>query len=367
MTKPILVFALAALCLQAAPGSRFITETDLYSFQWIADPQISPDGSKVVYTHVSVNKKKDGYETALWIVPVGGGPTRQLTSGPHDSSARWSPDGRQLAFTRAVEKAGKPDPPQIYLLSMEGGEARTLTDIPKGAASPVWSPDGKRIAFGSKALAKDFQTKDPSKEDEKSDVRVITRAVYRANGAGYVDADRPTHIWTVTVPAVLDTPQKASQITSGTFDENSPCWSNDGTRLFFVSNRVAEPYYEPPDTDLYSVGAEGGDITKIAHIQGTIGGPVLSPDGKHIAFVGHPTGQPQRSYSQPDLFITGVEPGSTPKNLTTAYDFDIGGGVGGDQAPPMGGERSQPFWSADGRFIFVVAPRPILATCSWSI
>ena len=82
---------------------------------------------------------------------------------------------------------------------------------------------------------------------------------------------------------------------------------------------------------------------------------MLSPDGQHIAFVGDLTGKPQRSYSQPDLFITGVDAGGTPKNLTTAYDFDIGGGIGGDQAPPRGGGRSQPFWSGDGRFIYIVA------------
>ena len=337
---------------------RPITETDLYSFQWIADPQISPDGAKVVYTHVTVNKKKDGYDSALWIIPARGGAARQLTDGPRDLAPRWSPDGRQIAFNRSVEKNGKPEPAQIYLLSMEGGEARPLTDIPKGAGSQAWAPDGKRIAFTSHAIPKDFEKADKDKEDKedpKSDVRVITRAVYRANGAGYPEADRPAHIWTVTVPDVLEAPQKATQITFGNFDEQSVFWSRDGAKMFFISNRVAEPYYETPDTDLYSVNADGGEILKLSHIEGTIANAVLSPDGQHIAFVGDLTGKPQRSYSQPDLFVTSVAAGATPKNLTTAYDFDIGGGIGGDQAPPRGGGRSQPFWSADGKFIYIVA------------
>src|SRR5450755_3606701 len=110
-----------------AADRRPIAETDIFSFQWIANPRISPDGSRIVYTHVTVNQKHDNYETALWIIPSSGGPARQLTAGPHDSSPQWSPDGKQLAFARGSENDGKPQPGQIYLLAMDGGEARPLT------------------------------------------------------------------------------------------------------------------------------------------------------------------------------------------------------------------------------------------------
>ena len=142
--------ALATLCLAIAlPGAdrRPITETDIYSFRWIANPRISPDGSRVVYPYVTVNQKKDGYDTSLWIILTSGGTARQLTSGPRDTSPQWSPDGKLLAFARSSEKDGKPQPGQIFLLSMDGGEARPLTDLPKGAGGPVWSPDGHSIAF----------------------------------------------------------------------------------------------------------------------------------------------------------------------------------------------------------------------------
>jgi dipeptidyl aminopeptidase/acylaminoacyl peptidase len=105
-------------------------------------------------------------------------------------------------------------------------------------------------------------------------------------------------------------------------------------------------------------GAAGGDIRKIASIDGPISALSLSPDGRRLAFVGEINGGEgviQRSYSQPDLFITGVEPGSTPKNLTAGYDFDIGEGVGGDQGPPRGGGASKPYWSPDGHSAFVRA------------
>src|SRR4051794_25976663 len=90
----------------AADGKRSIAKEDLYAFQWIADARISPDGSKVAYTHVKVTPKHDGYETALWIVPAAGGTPRELTSGTHDTEGRWSPDGKWIAFLRSSEKDG---------------------------------------------------------------------------------------------------------------------------------------------------------------------------------------------------------------------------------------------------------------------
>jgi dipeptidyl aminopeptidase/acylaminoacyl peptidase len=338
-------------------AKRPITENDLYAFQWAGSPQISPDGSKIVYTLVKVTAKHDNYETALWVTPATGGPARQLTSGPHDSSAQWSPDGKLLAFLRATEKDGKPEPPQIYLLSMEGGEARAITDIPKGAGDPVWAPNGRSLAFSSATLAKDFEKKKDDAAPE-SDVRVITRAQYRENGEGYIDPDRRDHIWIVDVPQVSASPQKARQVTTGEFDESEITWSRDGSKLYFTSDRVKESYYAPPQNAIYEVNAAGGEIRKVAAIDGPMGGLALSPDGRRLAFVGalnRGEGVIQRSYSQPDLFVTTIEAGSTPKNLTANYDFDIAGDVGGDQGPPRGGGESKPFWSADGRNIFVRA------------
>ncbi len=187
---------------------------------------------------------------------------------------------------------------------------------------------------------------------------MITKATYRDNDEGYEEPGRPSHIWTIQVPAILTTALKAKQITTGEFDENDPVWSRDGSTLYFHSDRVREPYYQSPDSDLYMVSASGGDLTKIASIDGQIGGLALSPDGTRMAFVGAINageGVVERSYSQPDLFVTNLEPGSTPKNLTTKFDFDIGDSVGGDQAPPRANGGSKPYWSRDGRFIFVLA------------
>ena len=350
--RSILILALTALCAAAAE-KRPITETDLYAFKWVADPNISPDGSQVAYTLVTVTPKHDNYLTSLWIVPTAGGAPRQLSSGTHDSAPRWSPDGARLAFLRAGEKDGRPDPAQIYILDIRGGgEARALTDLPKGASSPVWSPDGHSIAFMSSTEPSDS---DKKKDEEKSDVRVINRAVYRSNGAGYRDYERVSHIFTAEVPAILSAPAKARQITKDRFDEGSLTWSRDGAQLYFTSEREPEPYYERPHTDLYAIDAKGGEMRKVVTFNGSMHGLALSPDGKSIAFAGTQNGPKVLSYQQPDLFVSDLTPGATPKCLTTDYDYDIGGGVGGDQAPPRASAPSLPYWSKDGRYIYVTA------------
>src|SRR5215470_12751214 len=129
-------FAILASTFSSAqsPSMRSITEKDLFDFVWIANPQLSLDGSRVAFTRVVVDEKRTGYETSIWLVATSGkeSPTR-LTNGKHDSQARWSPDGSRLAFVRAGDKddSGKSKPPQIALLSMAGGEARAITDLPK--------------------------------------------------------------------------------------------------------------------------------------------------------------------------------------------------------------------------------------------
>ena len=209
---------------QGASAKRNITEKDLFDFVWIGGPQISPDGARVAYVRVTVNEKKDGYDTAIWMVPTAGDEApRQLTSGPRDSGPRWSPDGKLLVFSRAMEKDGKKQPPQLCLLPMSGGDAFIFTDLPKGAGDPKWSPDGKSIVFISSSNPEDLakQARQKKKEEElkkaaaaegspaaatagekkeeeapaeehESDVHVITHAVYRDNEEGYLDPKRPS-------------------------------------------------------------------------------------------------------------------------------------------------------------------------------
>lgn len=382
------------IAILAFAQKRSITEKDLFQFNWIGDPQISPDGSRVAFVKVTVNDKKDGYDTSLWSVSLSGDATPQrITSGNHDSSPRWSPDGKWLAFLRTPEPSpaasGPPRPsgPQLYMLPMTGGESWKFTDLPRGAGSAVWSPDGAMIAFVSTTSPDDLakQRRERSKPAEKtdkdekkdstpenreaskttaagaeseheSDVRVITRAVYRFNGAGYADPKHPQHIWVVTAPQSSEQTVQPKQLTSGQFQENNPIWSKDGSRIYFETERVLEPYYELAHTDIYSISSAGGEPTKLLTINMGMGEVSLSPDGKRMAFCAS-VSEPVQSYTEPDLWVVDLTPDAKPRNLTAKYDFDMCSGVGGDQGTPRAGGSEQVIWSPDGTSLITTTAR----------
>jgi dipeptidyl aminopeptidase/acylaminoacyl peptidase len=351
----------------AVPGlaqKRSITEKDLFSFVWIGDPQVSPDGSQIAFVRVTVNDRKDGYNTSIWTVLTATGETRQLTSGIRDSTPRWSPDGKYLCFVRVPEKDGRPDQPQLFMLSMGGGEGFQFTSVPRGAGGPQWSPDGKMISFYNGATteeiakaAKSTPTPSPSPgaspkpEDRESDVRVITRAIYRSNGAGYVDNKHPQHVWVVAAPKTGDEKVTPKQLTTGRYDDGNVTWAKDNSRLYFVSNHNDEPYYELPTTDIYSVSVTGGEPQKLTSFDMGSGALSVSPDGKKFAFYASPN-KPVQSYTEPDLWVMDIAPNAVPKNLTKNFGFDVGSGVGGDNTAPRSPGGNPPIWSADGRKIY---------------
>ncbi len=364
----------------AGVQTRVITEKDLFDFIWVANPQLSPDGTRVAFTRVNVDEKRTGYETSIWTVATSGSePPVRMTNGKHDAQPRWSPDSKRIVFVRGGDKdeTGKPKPAQIAVLSLAGGEAWIVTDLQKGAADPVWSPDSKRIAFLSSTTLEDIEkaqrkktsvkssetkeaegAKNPAQpkqrepeSEHESDVHVISRAVYRSNDEGYLDPKRNEHIWVLDVPTTSDELTKPVQLTSGHFDERELVWSHDNSRLYFLTQRIDEPYYELPSADIYSVPSGGGSLEKLATVPMDISDLVLGPDGRKFAFHGSVT-QPIRSYSQPDLWVMDVAPNAQPRNLTVDYDFDMGSSVFGDNAAPRGGHGRALYWSPDGRWLF---------------
>ena len=146
--------------------SRVPRPEDLFDLRVPTQVRISPDGSTVVFTVRSIAPARDGYRHSLWLVPSDGsiaGPPAD-PGAESDSAPRWSPDGRTLAFISdragvlqaggAGEKPGRAEAPkegaaQVWLLPMDGGEARQLTRLPRDVSDLAWSPDGTRLCVVS--------------------------------------------------------------------------------------------------------------------------------------------------------------------------------------------------------------------------
>ncbi|GAA3106506.1 S9 family peptidase [Streptosporangium carneum] len=202
-----------------------LSPTDLYRIAVPGDPRLRPDGSAVAYVVTTADQESDGNRSEIWLAAPGAEP-RRLTDGPSDSSPRWSPDGRVLAFVRPVD--GKP---QIHLLPMDGGEPRPLTTAPLGAGAAVWSPDGTRIAYG--APCGDLDPHAPVVADSLE---------YKADGVGLLRG-LTKHLFVVDAKT-----GESAQVTSGDFHAGEPSWTLDGRTLTFVAAMH-------PDRDLVVGGA----------------------------------------------------------------------------------------------------------------
>jgi acylaminoacyl-peptidase len=351
---------------------------DLYRLRIATEPRLSPDGGVAVVTLQTVAPRFDGYRSALWLVATdGASPPRQVTLGAnHDRHARFSPDGRTLAFIsdrrplveedpriRAAESATREDTNQVYLLPLDSGEARRLTDLPRGVEAFEWSPDGSRLVVISSSRgatrAEDDRRRGIDRRAETapapgtpppSDYRFIDRLEYMLNGKGFT-YDRVGHLWLVDVAT-----GRAERLTSGLVADGAPAWSPDGRRIAFVSNRRRDADLVPERADIHVVDVETREIGAITRgPRSMFHAPVWMPDGRTIAALGHRMEGGAGSRNDVWLFAADGSD-ATPtggRNLSARHDLMPGSGMNSDITRGEGATLAP---SRGGRWLHFSAP-----------
>src|SRR5271168_4834615 len=241
--------------------------------------RISPDGKHVVYEQTRTNWEANAFETELWLADTATGESHPISIPVASSNnPRWSPDGRWIAFlsTRPGQIKDSPaDKPQLYIMPLDGGEARQITKIEQGVNGFEWSPDSKHIAIAAQAP----ETK--AMKDRKE-----TFGDYQVIHADY----QMTHLWLVDLPKTdsagrTTTPADPRLLTQGdTFSINDFEFSPDGAHIAF-SAQTDPDLISIATADIYTVAVADGAVKKLVSTPGPDSNPHWSPDGTQIAYV----------------------------------------------------------------------------------
>ncbi|WP_420387139.1 S9 family peptidase [Roseivirga sp.] len=329
LLKPLFLSALLALSISHAHAqvSNKLEMLDIFNLEYVSDPQISPDGSKVIYVRNFKDIMTDRNLSNLWIVNFDGTQNRPLTTGEQsDRSPVWSHDGTKLAYLS--NKSGKTE---LYLRWMDTGDEMVLVNSEKTPSNISWSPDDRYLAFNMFVPeAKASPIKMPAKPKGatwNAPPKYVDELGWRRDGVGELPSG---HQQLFTVPVSGGTPR---QVTDTPYNHTSPEWSKDGKLLYFSANMRADAELEVQDSDIYTINLTSGELKKLTNRYGPDGNPRISPDGKKMAYTGYD--DEYKGYQISKLYVANAD-GSGSKLISGDLDRDV----------------NSVTWAADGKSLY---------------
>jgi dipeptidyl aminopeptidase/acylaminoacyl peptidase len=336
MLKPfaaLLLLTAAAPAALAAPAegpTRTLEGRDLFSLEVAADPQISPDGSKIAYVRRSGDIMTDRMRPTIWLVDTRTGEQSPIAAGPGaHSTPRWSPDGKRLAYTSTAEGGAA----QLFVRWNATGESVRITGLPDAPTGIAWSPDGRQIAYTMFVPGEGLKlgATPPKPEGAKwaDPLEIHTAVTFHTDEGGNVKPGF-SHIFLVSADGGAP-----RQLSFGSVHDEGPLtWSPDGRSLYFSSNRSPDWEREPLDTEIYTLDIASGAIREMTDRYGPDNQPAVSPDGRMIAFIGFD--DKRLGYQNDELYVMNRD-GSNRRSLTASLDRTV----------------DSPRWAADGRSLYV--------------
>ena len=300
-----------------ADDLRPFERMDVFELEWVSDPQISPDGRRVVYVRNGMDVMSDGKLSRLWLIDTDGSNNTPLTGRDSDeSNPVWSPDGSRIAFTSASDGGT-----EVFVVWVETGKSARLTQLNRTPKGLSWSPDGAHIAFRMLVPEEPVVlVKGPEKPDDAEwpdKPRVTTRLKYERDGSGYIE---PGYDHFFVISALGSTPR---QVTQGDFKhEGTPHWSRDSRALIFSGNRNKDWERDFRNSEIYSVSVESGEIVALTDRNGPDAEPVVSPDGRKIAYWSFE--DKVQTYQVSKLQVMNID-GSEKRELLSDFDRSVSG------------------------------------------
>jgi acylaminoacyl-peptidase len=282
----VLLFALSGAALAAEPVTLAWPEgrlrpKDIFELEWAEDPQISPDGGRIVYVRRGFDVMTDRARSALWTVRWDGREHRPLLDPSIEGARapRWSPDGSRILFSAKGDRGA-----QLYVASLDGAPPYPVTHVEAPPREATWAPSGAHIAFVMRVKAPSTpMVKRPEKPEGAEwapPAEVVEQVVYRRDGQGRLEEG---YDQIFVVPAEGGT---ARALTSGPFSHGAPRWAPDGRTIFFEGRRDEDWMYDPLDTEIHAVDVNSGELTTLTDRQGPDEHPTPAKKRDLLAYVG---------------------------------------------------------------------------------